>query len=156
MLSDPSPPEVPFEAYDLRIDGARFAPRVLVVPVGARVRFKNEDLCGHVVHLASRRNSAITYALPPGASTTIDLTKRELVPVLDDLHPWMRAWILATDTTHAARTDETGVFGLEELPAGLSEVEIWHPDDRVGRLATRLDLSPGDRVELEVQARCWR
>ena len=72
---------------DVAIDGKEFVPRVVVVPVGSAVRFKNHDPFDHNVFSASRSNALDSEAVLKGLihdnfvsqiNTRIELTDKLL------------------------------------------------------------------------------
>lgn len=146
-----APLAVPAEPLELAVRGGRFEPPVLLVPAGSPVRFVNRDGCGHAVHLYSLRNAQLNASLAPGGELTHTFERREPVRVADDLHPWMEAWLLVTDSPHVAPTDAEGRLRLTAPPVGLTDLGLWHPDPRVGRLRLPMEGLPGDDLRL----RAW-
>jgi len=59
-------------------------------------------------------------------SPTQKLEKAEVVKVTCDIHPWMVSYIVVTDATNWAVTDESGAFAIENVPAGTYSVGLWH------------------------------
>jgi hypothetical protein len=47
------------------------------------------------------------------------------MPVLCNVHPWMRAFVFAFDNPYFAVTWKTGKFELQNLPPGTYTIEAW-------------------------------
>ena len=137
-------PEKPFVVNNLR---CRFEPHVRLVPVGSTVEFRNSDSAAHNVHTYSRKNPSINRTIAPGSKETYVLKRGEFVNVKCDIHPWMKGWIVATDTPFAALTDSTGAFSIEGLPPGQYEARLWH--ERLGKLKANFTVTPGEATEVE-------
>lgn len=118
--------EVPEEAYEMDQKGCRFTPHMLVVPKGAKVAFLNSDETSHNVHLITVLNEDLNQTVLAGKRLERTYDEPERIKVTCDMHTWMKAWLVVTDATHWAVTDEKGAFSLEGLPPGEHEVSLWH------------------------------
>lgn len=118
--------EVPDEPYEVDQKGCRFEPHVLVVPKGAKVAFLNSDETSHNVHLISVLNDPLNQTVLAGKKIEKEFDEPERIKVTCDMHSWMKSWVVVTEATHWAVTDEDGAFAFEGLPPGTHEVEFWH------------------------------
>jgi len=118
--------KVPEEAYEMDQKGCRFTPHMLVVPKGAKVAFLNSDETSHNVHLITVLNEDLNQTVLAGKRLERTYEEPERIKVTCDMHTWMKAWLVVTDATHWAITDEKGQFSLEGLPPGEHEVSLWH------------------------------
>ena len=59
-------PKVPSEPIVLDQHGCRFEPHVLVVPVGATLRYDNSDETNHNVHTFAKKNQAVNKNIAGG------------------------------------------------------------------------------------------
>lgn len=148
----------------------RFEPLLTVVPVGASVRFVNQDRFDH--HVRSMAGGPLgsvapvtefEYRLGPqrhGTHVSPDLLldKPGAIVVGCHLHGSMRAHIYVSPTPHFAVTDADGRAQIPGVPEGPAQIRVWHPDQLVespaigvqvaGALAasTRLPFTPRRRA----------
>ena len=108
--------ELPKEPYLLDQKGCRFTPHVLVVPKGGKVAFLNSDETSHNVHLISVLNDPLNQTVLAGKRLERTFDEAEAIKVTCDMHTWMKSWVVVTDATHWAVTDEEGHFSLAGLP----------------------------------------
>ena len=87
--------ETPEEKLILDQQGCIFAPRVVATRVGQAVTMANGDPVLHNVHTKPSENRGRNVALPTkGSKRDFRFDKAEVVvPVVCDVHPWMRAFI---------------------------------------------------------------
>lgn len=151
---DSAAPGAPRRAA-IRLEGCRLEPRVqrlaaggtLLVqsgdPMRSRLRFVPIDApdeppravlpltdAGQVVPLPA-------LAAAPG-----------LLEVLDDLHPWVRGWVVVAPHRWTAVTGADGAFRFDGVPPGRWTLVAWHPVAGVRSLSVRLD--PGVPTRLGV------
>src|SRR5262249_21152388 len=81
-----------------------FEPHVLAVLRGAPVHIKSSDQVQHNVHL-KLVNTNFNQALQPGQAVDVQ-TQKEPSPgrVVCDIHPWMSAWWLVSESPYFAVT----------------------------------------------------
>jgi plastocyanin len=119
---------VPSEPIEVDQQGCRFSPHVVVVPVGATLRFKNSDETNHNIHTFPKKNDPINKNVAAAGSLEQTLAKAEVIDVKCDVHPWMKGYVVVTDATHYAVTGGDGSFKITGLPAGEYEVSWWHAE----------------------------
>ncbi len=133
----------------------QFIPAVSIVPVGAKVRFTNNDPWDH--HVRSSAAGAAGFAATEAAATAaaakgIDLRlegKSEGKPaksvevVMDKagpqsatllgcyLHGSMRGHVYVTDSPWAAKTNAEGVATFDDVPDGKVTVKVWQADQLI-------------------------
>ena len=124
-------------------------PHVVVVPVGPALKVLNSDGILHNVHTFPTKNTPMNTA-QPGFRKTLDatFTAPETVRVGCDVHPWMGAHIVVTDTPFVAVTDENGAFSIEGVPAGTYTVSIWH--ETFGEQTQQVTVTEGQKTNLSV------
>lgn len=106
--------------------GKAFAPSVLVVQVGDRVRFPNSDDIRHHVYSFS---DAKSFELPLYAGTpaeAIGFPMPGVVALGCNIHDWMRAHIVVLPSPYHALTDATGAGLIPGLPEGAWQLRAWH------------------------------
>lgn len=105
----------------------QFAPRTLIVPIGATVSFPNKDKVRHHVYSFSKaaRFEFKLYGRDESRSYTFKSTGA--VAVGCNIHDMMRGFIKVVDTPYAATTNASGAARIAGLPAGQATVTVWHP-----------------------------
>ncbi len=113
----------------MRLDqkGKQFIPHVLVIETGTSVYFPNSDDIQHHVYSFSpaKRFEIKLYKGTPAQPIVFD---RPGVVVLGcNIHDWMLAYVLVSETPFFTTTDADGYWSID-LPAGDYRVSLWHPD----------------------------
>ena len=123
---DPAAANQPQEQNIYQRDAA-FQPNVLTVPTGSYVAFPNQDTTRHHV-----------YSFSPAKTFDLNLYLQETPPPVHfdqagvvvlgcNIHDHMQAFIVVSDATYAAKTDESGALTLPALPPGQHRIRVWHP-----------------------------
>lgn len=137
LTNDNMPTPEPVEAIVNQIDEA-FVPRVSVIPAGSSVNFPNQDQILHHVYSFS---PAKTFEVPLYAGTPAEpvvFDEPGTVVLGCNIHDWMQAWVIVTDSPWAGVTGEDGSLQIEGLSPGEYQVQLWHPDAR--RASEPLDI----------------
>lgn len=106
--------------------GQRFAPGLLVVPVGSTVVFPNEDPIFHNIFSLSKTKQFDLGYYPQGQSRAVRFERNGVVQVYCHIHPSMYAAIVVTDSPWHARPAEDGSFGWDGIPGGMYQLVAWH------------------------------
>lgn len=117
---------VPKDPVDVGQSGCRFDNHIVVVPAGTTVSYSNADAVSHNIHTYAIKNEGINKTVSSGKTSEQKLEKAEVVKVTCDIHPWMVSYVVVTEATKWAITDETGAFTIENVPAGSYNVSLWH------------------------------
>jgi len=133
--------EVPAEPVSIDQHGCRFEPHVVVLPVGATLRFDNSDETNHNVHSFPKKNQTVNKNISGGTQFDQKMEHAEVFEVKCDVHPWMKSYIFVTDHTHWSVSGEDGSFKLEGVPPGTYKLSYWHEE-----------LGKGKTVEITVEA----
>ncbi|RPH72305.1 MAG: hypothetical protein EHM78_03655 [Myxococcaceae bacterium] len=106
--------------------GKQFIPRVLAVPVGATVHFRNDDEVFHNVFSLSRPNDFDLGLYRSGEAR--DRTFRTPGPVnlLCNIHTSMVAYVYVVDSPYYAQADDRGSWTVKNVPLGEYQVHAWH------------------------------
>jgi plastocyanin len=110
-------PAAPPKSYAITQKGKTFTPRVLGVPVGATVRFPNDDDIFHNVFSLSPSHAFDLGLYRAGASKSRTFTAPGVVRVFCNIHPQMTALVVAVPTPWITTAAPDGAWRLE-LPAG--------------------------------------
>lgn len=124
---------------------SEFAPRVLAVPKGSRVRFPNSDRIRHQVYSFSpaKRFELPLYTGTPPSPVVFD--SAGVVTVGCNIHDWMKGYIVVVDTPHYAVSGADGRVALD-APPGDYLLTAWHE-----RLPT-VDAAPKRTITLPASA----
>jgi plastocyanin len=98
----------------------QFVPEQLFVRVGQVVEFRNSEDVDHNVQVL-RRPTGTTVMNESGSKGQVfthTFTQSGWYEVICDVHPGMRATIVATSSAYAALADESGRFAIRGVPPG--------------------------------------
>ena len=99
---------------------------MLVVPVGTKVSFRNEDPIFHNVFSLSKPNDFDTGLYKQGATYTQTFKRAGVVQVLCNIHSSMLGVIVVVDTPYYAQADGSGAFTIKGVPPGDYQLTVWH------------------------------
>jgi plastocyanin len=128
-LEGPGPAKIePANPVKFRIAqlNRRFAPDLLVVPVGSTVSFPNMDPIFHNLFSLSKPKSFDLGSYDQGESRDVFFPKPGIVEVYCHLHPNMSATIVVTPNRWYAKPDRTGQYQIPDVPPGKYTVVAWH------------------------------
>jgi plastocyanin len=139
----PAPPAA------LKIDQQRlqFRPFLTIAAVGTTLRFTNLDAFDHHI-----RGTAPKIAGNPGDDFELRIGPGEPKPtevkvgllgryaLACHLHSSMRGYVLVTDTPWFAKTDAEGRVTFTDLPDGLVDVQLYHPEEFLEQPPLRAEL----------------
>jgi plastocyanin len=103
----------------------KFVPRLLAVPLGSTVRFRNDDQIFHNVFSLSRPNDFDLGLYKGGLERTQKFTEAGPVNLLCNIHAAMNAFIYVVDSPYYAQTDRKGSFTISNVPPGNYVVHAW-------------------------------
>jgi plastocyanin len=128
--------KVPSEPIVLDQRGCHFEPHVIVVPMGATLRFSNSDETNHNIHTYAKKNQSVNKNVAAAGSMEQKLDKAEVIDIKCDIHPWMKGYVVVTDATHFATTTADGSFKIAGLPPGDYTISYWHEELGKGKTAS--------------------
>jgi plastocyanin len=106
----------------------QFAPRVVVVPLGTKLVFPNQDTVIHNVFSTAPGNSFDLGSVKGGeTSSPIVLLKPGPVEIFCNIHSKMRADVLVVPNNHWTRVAADGSFSLTGVPTGSRKIVLWSP-----------------------------
>ena len=104
----------------------RFTPHVIALPLGSTVDFPNFD---PIFHNAFSNFSGQPFDVglyPPGTSRSWVFKRPGIVRVFCNIHPTMSAIIAVLTTPWYTVTPASGLFTMENVPAGEYQLRLFH------------------------------
>ncbi|MCO4099639.1 MAG: carboxypeptidase regulatory-like domain-containing protein [Gemmatimonas sp.] len=137
----------------LTLDGCRLEPRVQRVAVGSTVLVNGRDaMMSRLQFTAAGETRSRTTVLLSDVGQivpTSDATSAPaLVQVTDDMHPWVRAWLVVAPHPYVAVTGADGEFHFDNVPPGRYTLVAWH--ERLGVKQTKVRVEAAVQTRLEV------
>ncbi len=123
----------------------RFSPRVLAVPVGTPVEFKNVDPVFHNVFSLSRPNDFDLGLYKGGLSKDWTFNAPGAVQLLCNIHSSMLGWVFVVDTPWFAQAEADGRFVIRGVPPGEYKLQVWH--ENMSKMIERTIKVGADGVE---------
>lgn len=126
--------DVPTTAPQLKQEGCMYVPRMLGVMAGQDIEVVNADKTMHNVHTYKGQETVLNAGQPAGSAPIKKAASDEAtdanspIKVKCDVHPWMTAFIVATDHPYFAVTDANGKFKIDKIPPGDYNLEAWHSE----------------------------
>ncbi|WP_237607464.1 cupredoxin domain-containing protein [Roseimaritima sediminicola] len=113
---DPVPP--PGQTRTLNQKDCRYEPHILVLQAGDTLQITNSDPVGHNPNVSMLRNPPSGLLIPPSQSPRMKLDKAEPapLPVVCNIHPWMKAYVVVLEHPYAGVSDEQGRLVIKNLP----------------------------------------
>lgn len=144
-VNRPTPPA----AVVVEQEKMRFMPYLSIVAPGTTILFTNRDAFDHhVVATAPQIGTApaksfeTRLAPDPTKPFAVKLTDLGKHALSCHLHSRMRGYVYVTDTPWFGKTDAQGRLTLDNLPDGLVDVQLWHPEQFLDQTPLRAQLGP--------------
>jgi plastocyanin len=118
----PSKADPPTVVVELK--GLRMEPRVLAVPVGATVQFKNVDRGPHTLFVEKGSSMMAPEPTPAGQTRQQRFLAAGEYKVRDDEYPHLWGMILAVPSPYSAPADAGGSFKID-APDGKYTARVW-------------------------------
>jgi plastocyanin len=103
-----------------------FIPRVVAVPVGSKVDFRNDDPYYHNVFSLSSAEKFDTGLYASGLAYTQTFDKPGTVELLCNIHASMVGYVVVVDTPYYTQPRGNGTFTIRNVPPGKYELSAWH------------------------------
>lgn len=104
-----------------------FAPHVLIVPVGATVRFPNKDKVRHHIYSFSKPARFEIKLFGQDETRSYTFTSAGAVALGCNIHDQMSGFIKVVDTPFATKSNAAGQARIGGLATGTAQVTVWHP-----------------------------
>jgi hypothetical protein len=151
-----SPPDAPAaDAQKINLvenSGCRYAPRIMAMQRGERLRIKNNDPKLHIPHSYLRDKTVFMLSLP-FKNTVLEATQRIREPgilkLVCDTHAWMLGYVHVFDHPYFAVSGAGGAFSIPAVPPGRYTLHAWHEDAGVRTQEIVVPESGEIRVEFD-------
>lgn len=110
---------------EMRNKDRTFIPPYVVVPVGAQVRFPNDDPFYHSIYSDSPADKFDIGYYGTGPGKLVTFTQPGVIDVHCHIHASMHANIIVADGPYALASK--GTYSLENVPTGKHVVHGWDP-----------------------------
>lgn len=141
-------------AYTVSQHDLMFDPFVLVVPVGATVKFPNNDDTRHHVYSFSPAKKFELKLFARDQTRSVRFDKPGVVAIGCNIHDGMSAFLFVTGEPLAARTDQRGIATIADVPPGAGTLSVWHPYLRSATNSASWPLGASQRrINLNVRLR---
>ena len=106
-------------------NGCSFKPHITLIRVGQTLDIKNSDPVGHNTNVAV---FAFNQTIPTGGQTQVKASTAGTLPqpVVCNIHPFMKGYVLALDHPYMTVTGEDGTFEIKNIPVGKHDFQFWH------------------------------
>lgn len=144
---------VPAMPVVLEQRGCVYAPHVLGIMAGQRLRVVNADPTAHNVHSLSAVGNGFNFSQPrAGEAVEVTLPDEELMlRVTCDVHAWMNIFVGVVAHPYFTVSSQDGGFELAGVPAGTHRLDIWH--ERFGPLTAEVVVRPGETATADFHYR---
>ena len=139
--------EIPTAPAKLDQKGCRYHPHVMGVIVGQTLEIHNSDSTIHNVHAMTKNNKAFNLGQGVGGSDTRSFEKEEvMIPVVCDVHGWMKSWVAVLHHPAFAVSGLDGSYAFL-VPPGEYTLTAWH--ERFGTREETLIVEEGKPVLID-------
>jgi hypothetical protein len=108
------------------LHGLRLDPRVVAIPVGGGVEFKNDDRVPHTLYVEKATTLMPPTPTPAGQTRAQKFFAAGEYRVRDEEYPHIDGTVLVVQTPYVARLDEKGNFKID-VPEGKYTLKVfWH------------------------------
>ncbi len=113
-------------AVEVDQKNCRFIPRSVALHQDQSLVLKSSDPVNHNVHLTAFTNAGFNELLPANGTASKKLVaEKRAVPLVCDIHPWMKANIMIFNHPFFAVTAADGSFEIKGVPAGAQKLVVW-------------------------------
>jgi hypothetical protein len=149
----PEAGKVPTKEFVQDQKGCRFTPHSALIRAKQKVKVISDDPVPHNTHGTFARNQSFNVTLAPNDKEGINKVFRtgesEPMPVVCDIHRFMKCHWLILDHPYAAITNEKGEFEIKNLPAGTHRFRVWHERADLIERSWTVKVTAGKTTEID-------
>jgi hypothetical protein len=152
----PPSPAIASSVKTVTAKGCVFEPTAAIVATKQEIAIENEDPMVLEAHGYDFDNaeSIFDFKVWPRASGTVNLETTaplvDVILVMSDDHPWMRAVVFVADPQWSRITTKTGSFTIDDVPPGEHDVQAFHDGGDAMRWQIRHVVVPDDGTDVRV------
>jgi plastocyanin len=136
-------------AAEVAQQGFQFRPGLLVVPVGATVRFPNRDDAYHSIFSYSEaKRFDLGRYLGDDDPPAVTFDRPGLVRLFCEIHEHMRGAILVVEADRFTVSDPEGEFRLAGVPPGRYRLHVWIDPKR--GLEREIEVAEGQTLRIDL------
>jgi plastocyanin len=124
-----------------------FHPSLLVIPVGGKVEFPNQDPFFHNVFSLFEGKRFDLGLYESGTTQSVHFDKPGISFIFCNIHPEMSAVVIALATPYYGISNARGDITLPNVPPGRYELQVCHsavPAEILSALSRDITVAPGD------------
>jgi plastocyanin len=132
-----------------------FTPHLLVIPVGSKVSFPNEDPFFHNVFSLFNGKRFDLGLYEAGSTREVEFSREGVSYIFCNIHPEMSAVVISLSTPLFAVADSSAQFAIHSVPAGEYELHVWiegAPQPALDQLSRRITVREGEPNSISVDA----
>ena len=159
-MKPPAPPQASQQKKELTKEftmetrNKQFGPRLLAVPLGAKIDFPNFDPIFHNLFSVSRPNDFDLGLFKGGTSKSKTFESAGVVRVYCNVHPQMTATIIVANSPFFTTADKSGNFVLGSVPSGSYMLRAYTDE---GQAEQKVDVGENPlKVKLAIDARGFK
>jgi plastocyanin len=122
-----TPQQKPFEIPKLVQKNKMFHPSLIVIPVGGKVEFPNQDPFFHNVFSLFEGKRFDLGLYESGTTRFVQFDKPGISFIFCNIHAQMSAVVVALATPYYAISDARGEVSLANVPPGRYALQVFHP-----------------------------
>ncbi len=123
---------------------AEFVPRVIPLTPGTEIMFINMDKFFHNVFSITPGSKFNIGRKPTGIIEKRKIEQLGEIKLFCDIHAQMNATVICLSTPYFTRVQANGRYILSDLPEGMYELKIYHPD--LSEISEIVELVDGKRI----------
>jgi plastocyanin len=132
----------------IRMKGKEFIPHVVVVPLGGKVEFPNQDPILHNAFSMTAENRFDLDLYKRPVSRTWTPRAPGVVRVYCNIHPQMSAIVVVRDNPYWTFAAADGRFTIPDVPDGQWLVKAWQ--DRAGEVSARVTVAGASAASVDL------
>jgi plastocyanin len=138
---------------EVKQEGRRFEPQVVVIPAGSSVTFPNADPIFHnIFSLSGAKKFDLGY-YPAGQTRIVKFDQPGVVQVYCHLHPNMYAAIVVVPNRWYTKPGDDGSFSFHDVPPGTYSLVAWHMNAGFFRREIHIPAAGGIDVVMDIPVR---
>ncbi len=152
--SEPAKPAAEPPTFVISQKEGKFVPSFLVVPVGAKVEFRNDeptDLEHNVFSRSTPKQFDLGLAGPKEPPKTVTFDKPGEVSLYCSVHRYMDATIYVTPSPHFVQPGKDGRFEMQGVPEGSWTLKTWQRRKRYAEAEMSVTVTTGLAAEITVE-----